>query len=71
MTMNTNLCLISIREIGFILYIAVILFGIKAVTQNPFINNAKKTMWIITILVLNWIGLLWYYYTYYIKDSTE
>jgi hypothetical protein len=23
----------------------------------------------LTILVLNWIGFLWYYYTFYIKNN--
>lgn len=62
-------CLITLPEIGYIIGIAVILFGCTAVMQNPFIPTGKKILWVITILVLNWIGLLWYYYTYYMKDN--
>ena len=64
-----NICLISFQEIGFIISIAVIIFGCTAVMQNPFINTGRKILWILTILFLNWIGLLWYYYTYYFKQS--
>lgn len=63
------LCWISFTEIGFIVGIAVILFGCKAVLQNPFIGKGQKILWMLTILVLNWIGLLWYYYVYYYKNS--
>ena len=56
-----NLCLIGLPEVGYIVGIAVLIFGITAVRQNP--------IWILTIIVLNWIGLLLYYYTYYIKKS--
>lgn len=62
-------CWISLPEIGYIIGIAVILFGCTAVMQNPFISTGKKILWILTILVLNWIGLLGYYYTYYMKDN--
>ena len=31
--------------------------------------EGQKALWILTILVLNWIGLLWYYYVYYIKGK--
>ncbi|WP_455628609.1 hypothetical protein [Parabacteroides chinchillae] len=61
--------LISISEIGYIIGIAVIMFGCTAVMQNPFISTGKKVLWVLTILLLNWIGLLWYYYTYYMKDK--
>lgn len=63
------LCWISFTEIGFIVGIAVVLFGCKAVLQNPFISRGQKIVWMFTILVLNWIGLLWYYYVYYYKNS--
>lgn len=67
--MSHPLCLISLPEIGVIIGIAVILFGCKAVSQNPFISRGQKIVWILIILVLNWIGLLWYYYTYYMKNK--
>ena len=65
----SNLCWISLPEIGYIIGIAVILFGITAVRQNPFITRGQKILWILTIIVLNWIGLLLYYYTYYMKNK--
>lgn len=65
----SNLCWISLPEIGYIVGIAVILFGITAVRQNPFITRGQKILWILTIIVLNWIGLLMYYYTYYMKNK--
>ena len=64
-----NLCLIGLPEVGYIVGIAVLIFGINAVRQNPFISRGQKIIWILTIIVLNWIGLLLYYYTYYIKKS--
>ncbi len=64
-----KLCLIGLPEIGFIISIAVILFGCTAVMQNPFISKGQRILWILTILFLNWIGLLWYYYTFYMKDK--
>lgn len=64
-----NLCLIGLPEIGYIIGIAVIIFGCTAVKQNPFISKGQKILWMATILILNWIGLLWYYYTYYMKDK--
>lgn len=64
-----TLCLIGLPEIGVIAGIAVVLFGITAVRQNPFISKGQKALWMLTILVLNWIGLLWYYYTYYMKNK--
>ena len=60
------ICWISLPEIGYIVGIAVILFGCKAVSQNPFISKKQKML---TILFLNWIGLLWYYYTFYMKEK--
>lgn len=63
------LCLIGLPEVGFIIYIAILLFGIKAVSQNPNLNRKQKGLWILTIIILSWIGLLWYYYVYYIKDK--
>ncbi len=63
------LAFISFLEIGTIIGIAVILFGCKAVSQNPFISKKQKLLWMLTIVVLNWIGLLWYYYIYYMKDN--
>ena len=65
----SNLCWISLPEIGYIVGIAVIIFGITAVSQNPFITRGQKILWILTIIVLNWIGLLLYYYTYYMKNK--
>lgn len=67
----STLCMISLPEIGYIIGVAVILFGCTAVFQNPFISTGQKVLWILTILVLNWVGLLWYYYTYYIKDNKK
>ena len=49
--------------------IAVILFGCKAVSQNPFISKKQKILWMLTIVFFNWIGLLWYYYTFYMKEK--
>ena len=60
----SNLCLIGLPEVGYIAG-----FGITAVRQNPFISRGQKILWILTIVVLNWIGLLLYYYTYYIKKN--
>lgn len=65
----SNLCLIGLPEVGYIVGIAVLLFGITAVRQNLFISRGQKILWILTIIVLNWIGLLLYYYTYYIKRN--
>ena len=65
----SNLCWISLPEIGYIVGIAVIIFGITAVRQNQFITRGQKILWILTIIVLNWIGLLLYYYTYYMKNK--
>ena len=59
--------LIGLPEVGYIVGITVIIIGITAVRQNPFLSKGQKALWILTILVLNWIGLLWYYYVYYIK----
>ena len=61
--------LIGLPEFGMIAAVAVVLFGCKAVSQNPFISRGQKIMWMLTILVLNWIGLLWYYYVYYMKGK--
>ena len=63
----SNLCLIGLPEVGYIAGIAVLIFGITAVRQNPFISRGQKILWI--TVVLNWIGLLLYYYTYYIKKN--
>lgn len=65
------ICFISLPEIGYIIGISVIIFGCTAVYQNPFISRGQKILWILTILVLNWIGLLWYYYTYYMKNNKD
>lgn len=62
---------IGFQEISFIAGIAVILFGCKAVSQNPFISRGQKLLWMLTIIVLNWIGLLLYYYLFYIKGNKE
>ena len=67
--MSHILCLISLPEAGVIVGLAVILLGRKSVTQNPFISRGQKIVWILIIIVLNWIGLLWYYYTYYMKNK--
>lgn len=64
-------CLIGLPEVGYIIGIAVILFGCTAVMQNPFIGMGQKILWILTILVLNWIGLLWYYYVFYMKGDKK
>ena len=64
-----RLCLIGLPEVGYIVGITVIIIGITAVRQNPFLSKGQKALWILTILVLNWIGLLWYYYVYYIKGK--
>jgi hypothetical protein len=64
-------CLIGLPEFGLIVGIAVILFGCKAVSQNPFITKKQKILWMLTIIVLNWIGLLWYYYTFYMKEDDK
>ncbi|MCC8171483.1 MAG: hypothetical protein LIP00_06790 [Parabacteroides sp.] len=68
MTLNL-LGWIAFSEIGYIIGIAVLLFGITAVWQNPFITRWQKMAWIATILLLNWIGLLLYYYTFYMKGK--
>lgn len=63
--------MIGLPEFGVILSVAVILFGCTAVMQNPFISRGQKILWILTIVVLNWIGLLWYYYIFYIKQNDD
>ncbi len=63
--------MIALPELGVIIGVAVIIFGCTAVMQNPFINKAQKVLWILTIIFLNWIGLLWYYYTFYIKNNDD
>lgn len=65
------LAFIGIPELGMIAGIAVILFGCKAVSQNPFIDRKQKLLWMLTIVVLNWIGLLWYYYVFYTRNNEE
>ena len=65
------LAFIGIPELGMIAGIAVILFGCKAVSQNPFIDRKQKLLWMLTIVVLNWIGLLWYYYDFYMRNNEE
>ena len=65
------LAFIGIPELGMIAGIAVILFGCKAVLQNPFIDRKQKLLWMLTIVVLNWIGLLWYYYVFYMRNNEE
>lgn len=67
--MPAIVCLIGLPEMGYIVGIAIILFGCKAVSQNPFINKKQKILWMLTIVFLNWIGLLWYYYTFYMKGK--
>lgn len=67
--MPAIVCLIGLPEMGYIVGIAIILFGCKAVSQNPFINKKQKILWMLTIVFLNWIGLLWYYYTFYMKSK--
>lgn len=66
-----SLTLISLPEFGVIASVAVVLFGCKAVSQNPFISRRQKLLWMLTIVMLNWIGLLWYYYIYYMRDSND
>ncbi len=65
------LAFIGIPELGMIAGISVILFGCKAVSQNPFIDRKQKLLWMLTIVVLNWIGLLWYYYVFYMRNNEE
>ena len=65
------LAFIGIPELGMIAGIAVILFACKAVSQNPFIDRKQKLLWMLTIVVLNWIGLLWYYYVFYMRNNEE
>ena len=65
------LAFIGIPELGMIAGIAVNLFGCKAVSQNPFIDRKQKLLWMLTIVVLNWIGLLWYYYVFYMRNNEE
>lgn len=65
------LAFIGIPELGMIAGIAVILFGCKVVSQNPFIDRKQKLLWMLTIVVLNWIGLLWYYYVFYMRNNEE
>ena len=65
------LAFIGIPELGMIAGIAVILFGCKAVSQNPFIDRKQKLLWMLTIVVLNWIGLLWSYYVFYMRNNEE
>lgn len=65
------LAFIGIPELGMIAGIAVILSGCKAVSQNPFIDRKQKLLWMLTIVVLNWIGLLWYYYVFYMRNNEE
>lgn len=60
---------ITFSEIGYIAGIAVVIFGVTAVWQNPFIGMTQKFLWIFTILLLNWIGLLIYYYYFYIRGK--
>jgi hypothetical protein len=69
--MSHTLCLISLPEIGVILSIAIVLFGCKAVSQNPFISRGQKIVWMLIIVCLNWIGLLWYYYTFYLRNKND
>lgn len=71
MVLSSVLALIGLPELGFIIGVAVVIFGCTAVMQNPFISTGQKILWILTILVLNWIGLLWYYYTYYIRNNNN
>ena len=65
------LAFIGIPELGMIAGIAVILFGCKAVSQNPFIDRKQKLLWMLTIVVLNWVALLWYYYVFYMRNNEE
>jgi len=61
--------MIGLPELSIIISVAVIIFGCTAVMQNSFISRGQKILWMLTILVLNWIGFLWYYYTFYIKNN--
>ena len=65
------LAFIGIPELGMIAGIAVILFGCKAVSQNPFIDRKQKLLWMLTIVVLNWIGVLGDYYFFYMRNNEE
>ena len=44
------LAFIGIPELGMIAGIAVILFGCKAVSQNPFIDRKQKLLWMLVAL---------------------
>ena len=44
-------------------------FFVDFKTAHGVVNARQKILWILTIVVLNWIGLLLYYYTYYIKKN--
>ena len=46
------LALIGLPEIGYIIAIASVIFGVTAVLQNPFISKGQKGLWILTILAL-------------------
>lgn len=61
--------MIGLPEAGVIASVAVILFGCKAVSQNPILTKKQKIVWMITVVVLNWIGLLWYYYMFYMRNE--
>ena len=64
------ICWISLPEIGYIVGIAVILFGCKGRIDKTLSSvRNKMILWMLTILFLNWIGLLWYYYTFYMKEK--
>lgn len=65
----STLCMISLPELGVIVWVAVLLFGCKAVSQNPMLTKGQKILWIGTIVILSWIGLLWYYYVFYMKND--
>lgn len=58
---------LGLPEIGYIIAIASVIFGVTAVLPEPFISKGQKGLWILTILALNWIGLLWYYYVFYFE----
>ena len=65
----SNLCLIGLPEVGYIAGIAVLIFGITAVRQNPFISRGQKILWILTLVVLDWIACCCIYYTYPLRRS--
>jgi hypothetical protein len=63
--------MLGLPELGVILWITILLFCIKAFRKSV-ITRTQKIVWMLTIFVLNWIGLLWYYIHFlYMNDKKE